>query len=173
MKFPCALFVTLSTSILLVACDANFLKSKEELCLNSERISFKDPTSLKLIANIGQRGFQASKDDAASFWIRYIAKNEYGANVAGNMACKKSEKGWMRDRELELSAIGKVEMHKTKEILAKVLEYGRAAKACKDLECKQTLKELFPQDWNNIANMKDEVEKSARAVVLESADDIN
>lgn len=87
--------------LFLTACDD--IKAKlhllpnqdEQECLNSERFNFKDPDVL-FVANLGSRGLEVKQD---RYWVRYKAKNSYGAYVQGNMACKKdaSTGKWVKD----------------------------------------------------------------------------
>jgi len=55
-------------------------------CLNSERLNFKDPDVL-FVANLGSRGLPEKE---GQYWVRYKAKNSYGAYLQGNMLCEKS-----------------------------------------------------------------------------------
>lgn len=93
----------------LSACDD--IKSKLHLmpnqdaqqCIDGERLKFKDPDVL-FVANLGDRGLEAKPDQ---YWVRYKAKNSYGAYLQGNMLCSKdkaSEK-WKRDTFGELTAV--------------------------------------------------------------------
>lgn len=65
----------------------------EQECLNSERLNFKDPDVI-FVANLGDRGWKLSPN---TYWVRYKAKNSYGAYLQGNMLCKKSGEKWVRD----------------------------------------------------------------------------
>ena len=57
----------------------------EQQCLNSERLNFKDPDVL-FVANLGSRGLSEKQ---GQYWVRYKAKNSYGAYLQGNMLCEK------------------------------------------------------------------------------------
>ena len=57
----------------------------EQQCLNSERLNFKDPDIL-FVANLGSRGLSEKE---GQYWVRYKAKNSYGAYLQGNMLCEK------------------------------------------------------------------------------------
>lgn len=70
------------TPFLLAACS-----DPSQQCLDSAKLSFKDPDSAKVVANLGKRG---STEEGAWFWIRYKAKNSYGAYVSSNMACNRA-----------------------------------------------------------------------------------
>lgn len=70
----------------------------EQECLNSERLNFKDPDVL-FVANLGDRGW---KLEPKTYWVRYKAKNSYGAYLQGNMLCKQSGGKWVRDTSNEL-----------------------------------------------------------------------
>lgn len=67
----------------------------EQECLNSERLNFKDPDVL-FVANLGDRGLGVKPDQ---YWVRYKAKNSYGAYGQGNMPCIKnaSTGKWVMD----------------------------------------------------------------------------
>ena len=71
----------------------------EQECLNSERLKFKDPDVL-FVANLGSRGLKSVPNQ---YWVRYKAKNSYGAYLQGNMICKldASTKKWVRDENAE------------------------------------------------------------------------
>lgn len=81
-----------------VGCDVSRLTHRAEWeCLESERLKFKDPDSIVFVANLGNRGLPKNEEQ---FWVRYKAKNSYGAYVQGNMLCHKSfdwRKKWVRD----------------------------------------------------------------------------
>lgn len=78
----------------------HFLQSKEMQCLQSVAMSFKDPTSLKVVKNLGDRRGNVDPVEG-KFWLFYAAKNGYGAYDTASMACGKTEKGWVRDTSLE------------------------------------------------------------------------
>lgn len=65
----------------------------EQACLDSEKLNFKDPDVL-FVANLGDRGWKLSPN---TYWVRYKAKNSYGAYLQGNMLCKKTGENWVRD----------------------------------------------------------------------------
>ncbi|MDQ1817463.1 hypothetical protein RBA41_29575 [Massilia sp. CCM 9210] len=65
----------------------------EQECLNSERLNFKDPDVL-FVANLGDRGWKKLKPN--TYWVRYKAKNSYGAYMQGNMLCEKVNGKWRR-----------------------------------------------------------------------------
>lgn len=70
----------------------------EQECLNSERLNFKDPDVL-FVANLGNRDWNLSPN---TYWVRYKAKNSYGAYMQGSMLCKlDSNKKWVRDVSTE------------------------------------------------------------------------
>lgn len=78
----------------------------EQQCLDSERLNFKDP-DVVFVANLGGRGLGVKSDQ---YWVRYKAKNSYGAYIQGNMFCKKSSetKLWERDPEDETHRVAQV-----------------------------------------------------------------
>ena len=94
--------VLLAVLVGVAACGSK--STPEEECLQSDRLSFKDPDSLKLVANLGDRG--ASPNGKGSFWLRYSATNSYGARTSANMACSLSVDGhWSRSESLESTAV--------------------------------------------------------------------
>ena len=82
----------------------HFLQSKEMQCLQSDALSFKDPTSLKVVKNLGSRRGKIESMDPDRFWLLYAAKNSYGAYGTASMACKNDSTGWVRDEHNELIA---------------------------------------------------------------------
>lgn len=75
-------------TVLLAGCESN-----EQECLNSERLKFKDP-DVVFVANLGNRGLALKENE---YWVRYKAKNSYGAYIQGNMLCEKNSQGkWVR-----------------------------------------------------------------------------
>lgn len=76
MKIQLALIFTLP---ILVACS-----SPEQVCLDSLRLELKDPDSAAVVANLGNRGLEL-KDGA--FFLRYKAKNSYGAYISSTTYC--------------------------------------------------------------------------------------
>ena len=81
----------------------HFLQSKEMQCLQSEAMSFKDPTSLKVVKNLGDRRGNVYPVDG-KFWLLYAAKNGYGAYGTASMACKETKEGWGRDEHAQWMA---------------------------------------------------------------------
>lgn len=55
-------------------------------CADSFKLSLKDPDSLVIVANLGVRG--VSENEGKGFWLRYKAKNAYGAFVSSNVYCR-------------------------------------------------------------------------------------
>lgn len=95
----------------------------EQECLNSERLNFKDPDVL-FVANLGDRGLGVKPDQ---YWVRYKAKNSYGAYVQGNMACKKniSTGKWEKDQMQTIL----VEMQVTDALMKRELDLRKAGPA--------------------------------------------
>lgn len=81
----------------------SLFESKEEQCLQSDRLAFKDPDSLKVVEILGNRG-QRNLENDDSFWLRYSATNSYGARESANMVCTKKEGKWIRDTSIERDA---------------------------------------------------------------------
>lgn len=75
-------------------------QSKEVACLQSDKLSFKDPDSIEFIKNIGERGKPEIQHET-TFWIRYKAKNSFGAYVSANMVCSNRYGEWIRDVHVE------------------------------------------------------------------------
>lgn len=100
---------TLLIACSLTACDVTKLSNWDEWkCLNSERLRFKDPDAVLFIANLGDR--QGGKLETNKFWIRYKAKNSYGAFIQANMACHRGAAGeWERDSFAEQIALIRTE----------------------------------------------------------------
>ena len=77
----------------------------EQECLNSERLNFKDPDVL-FVANLGDRGTKLRQNQ---YWVRYKAKNSYGAYIQGNMLCEKNpQQKWVQaktDQLLQLMTV--------------------------------------------------------------------
>ncbi len=55
--------------------------------MDSDRLNFKDP-DVVFVANLGTRGLSLNENQ---FWVRYKAKNSYGAYLQGNMLCGRNE----------------------------------------------------------------------------------
>lgn len=75
----------------------------EQQCLNSERLNFKDP-DVVFVANLGSRGLPEKQEQ---YWVRYKAKNSYGAYLQGNMLCEKVPTAgeWRRASHQELMMV--------------------------------------------------------------------
>ena len=126
-----AYFVAL-VAICVTSCSA--AKSPEEQCLLSDRLKFKDPDSLKVVANLGDRGIPS--DGKGSFWIRYSATNSYGARTSANMACQiGASGGWERSGYIEANAVATVYTKYLDKAAAVMEAKNREAKACKDSAC--------------------------------------
>jgi hypothetical protein len=84
----CALF----SFLFLIGCtQPDPIKKLETTCAESFKLSLKDPDSFSIVANLGIRG--VSEDEGKGFWIRYKAKNSYGAFVSSNAYCRISSDG--------------------------------------------------------------------------------
>ena len=82
----------------------SLVQSKEEQCLQSSRLEFKDPDSVKVVQNLGDRG-QEMLATIGGFWLRYSATNTYGGRISSNMACEKLEGKWVRSERMEKFAL--------------------------------------------------------------------
>lgn len=103
---PRLLLATLGvvTVVATTSCDTSKLTNRKEWeCLESERFNFKDPDSVKFVANLGTRG--EGYDPERNFWVRYMAKNGFGAYEQRNMKCWVFVGGWKRDAAGEALAV--------------------------------------------------------------------
>lgn len=66
------------------------LAGPEEACLDSLRLSLKDPDSAKVVSNLKSRGLDLPD---GAFFLRYKATNSYGAYVSSNTICSVSYSG--------------------------------------------------------------------------------
>lgn len=160
----------------LVGC--NLLQSKEESCLQSSRLEFKDPDSLAVVQNLGARG-QTDKTDENVFWLRYKAKNSYGAFVSGNMACVLDAGKWRRDTVTELFTRLHIEQKFYREYLDAQITAVKARSAetsrCKTVSCIQELRlkaEYYSQESSDsrIVIAKAKASEQASVLVFESLD---
>lgn len=151
---------------LLALTGCNMFQSKEEQCLQSTRLEFKDPGSLQVVQNLGSRGQPASTGEEF-FWLRYKGKNSYGAYLSKNMACEKREGKWVRDRTRELLAVMKATVDEMRA-------GNDAMEACKTRECFESLQpaygHLSPEELARRA--QEEAEKKAEALVFDSPDNL-
>lgn len=86
------------------SCDTSKLTNRKEWqCLESERFNFKDPDSVKFVANLGTRG--EGDDPERHFWVRYMAKNGFGAYEQRNMKCWDVVGAWKLDASGEALAV--------------------------------------------------------------------
>lgn len=115
-----------SALLLLCSCDTTKLTNRREWeCLNSEKLNFNDPTSVKFVANLGTRG-----EGGDYFWVRYMAKNSFGAYRQANMKCwNLLHDRWEEDRIEEKFAIDavkdKLKERDRKQMLAEYKKMGR------------------------------------------------
>jgi len=166
-------FIIALLAAALLGCDASIFESKEAQCLRSDSASFKDPTSAKVISNLGNRKFEASTPPESSFWVRYIAKNSFGANVSSNMACKKVASGWVRDGELEQRAFKAVLQREINALFVQVEAFSKAVSECKNKGCADEVKRNFPSMMMTQERLRKETEEKAKSIVLEDAQDID
>lgn len=123
------------------------IRSTEEQCLQSDRLIFNDPDSLAVVQNMGSRGQQTSPGEEF-FWLRYKAKNGYGAFVSANMACKKNVDKWERDKFRELIAIEDLSTDILEGFLEATKKVGQARqeamKICKSASCIREVQTRYP-----------------------------
>jgi len=96
--------------------------SDEQECLNSERLKFKDP-EVVFVANLGSRGLTPVENQ---YWVRYKAKNSFGAYLQGNMICTKrpGSQQWVRDEGAEYLAHLKIKLNLSEQ-QNKLLKEGK------------------------------------------------
>lgn len=124
----------------------------EQACLNSERFNFKDPDVL-FVANLGSRGLLEKPDQ---YWVRYKAKNSYGAYGQGNMLCKKDDTGkWIREKVGEYMTQMDVQIFLIKKINAAYTANDDAI-----------IKSMEGKDATDVTT------DEAREIVFTSADDL-
>ena len=98
------IITALAVAALLSGC-AKTQEQQAVACLQSDRLSFNDPDSIKVVASLGSRG--DSQPDI--FWIRYKVKNIAGAYVSLNMACRQGgEGGLRRDKAYESLKVAQI-----------------------------------------------------------------
>ena len=132
------LFLKLIIACLSLICTSCIQAVNEQACLLSDRLIFKDPDSIKVIANLGDRG--APSLTKGAFWIRYSAANSYGGRGSQNMACAKDTEGkWKRSRAVESEAFGRVYVYYLRQV-AKTMEAEVDAKRlCADQKCRDAI----------------------------------
>jgi len=130
----------------------------EQECLNSERFNFKDPDVL-FVANLGSRGLPPAVD---SYWVRYKAKNSYGAYVQGNMYCKKdpTTKKFVRHQFEELIQLVNVETYLLNRVTSDLGACNRKG------GCEPSVMARIDEDERSI-------KRNAEDVVLTSASDLS
>ena len=154
------------------------IQSKEESCLQSSRLEFKDPDSLAVVQNLGARG-RTDKTDENVFWLRYKAKNSYGAFVSGNMACVLDAGKWRRDTVTELFTRLHIENklygeHLDVQITA-IKSRSAETSRCKTFSCFQELRfraDYYSQESfdSREATAKAKASEQASILVFESLD---
>jgi hypothetical protein len=92
------------------------LDSPGEQCLESFRLTLKDPDSGKVISYSGNA-------------LTYSATNGYGARIQGRALCKKDGDKWMRDLHSELLATLELTARRLDEN-NKCLAAGKDARSC-------------------------------------------
>jgi hypothetical protein len=142
----------LATALIMTSvagCDINrFTNGDEWRCIDSERLNFKDPDSVIFIKNLGDR--KGHEKEEGKFWIRYKAKNSYGAFIQENMACHRNSDGkWERDHISENAALMAAELSFL-ESRHKLPREIRRKKPLSRLEIKNQAKELVYTSPNNI-----------------------
>lgn len=143
----------------LAACDQSRLTHyKEWQCLDSEKLNFVDPTSVRFVANLGSRGIDVA--GGRGMWVRYIAKNAFGANGQGNILCIETSKGWRR--------------HQLGERLA-VLHVSVTLLEIKKNEVEEELRkknEGLPWD-EEVFSKRPDFEREAKQIVFDGAGDLS
>jgi hypothetical protein len=158
------------------------VQSKEEDCLQSSRLTFKDPESGAVVKNLGNRG-QTNESGQVFFWLRYKAKNSYGAFVSANMACHIVDGQWKRDTFREVFAKEFIERRLYVKYLDNAIASTTARSAelenCKTLECRQAVRNkpeyaeiLVPTDDSRLATWRVNAGERALQLVEESLDNL-
>jgi len=162
MKILTAIFLA---CIGLVGC--NLFKSQEQLCLESTRLEFNDPDSIAVVQNLGDRGGGQTPDGPSKgFWLRYKAKNSYGAFVSKNMACKNLGDLWVRDSGREAGALMDANIKYLEDVERQVNADKKNIAACKNAECFE--KYRVEQLLNPVEKAFAEAERKAMALVYDS-----
>ena len=116
----------------------NLFATKEDDCLQSTRLSFNDPDSIKVVQNLGDRG-KKQWSNGEGFWLRYSVANDTGGRVSANVACEKIDGKWKRSRRLEDRAKGElflsfqIEALEVEERL--MAEFNAEREACTSRQC--------------------------------------
>ena len=122
-------------AILTALASCSLVQSKEDQCLQSARMEFKDPDSLVAVQNMGQRGPTSSKEEYF-FWLRYKAKNSYGGYTSANMACARVNGSWVRSRGVEDEARVAAKSGYLRESLQRLKEHNEGVRDCKTDQCR-------------------------------------
>lgn len=149
--------------------------SSERQCLDSVVLGFKDPDSAKVIKNLGKRGMS----NMNFFWLRYAAKNSYGAYVSQNMACHRVGDKWTRATDVESDLRQRIFLAKldwATKILEESNEARRACYAANGRNCGDAgKKKPWPSSVtpdNITAYVETEANAEADQLLFESLDDI-
>lgn len=152
------IFFAIGTAIFIAGCDdirekLHMLPNQDEQeCLNSERLNFKDPDVL-FVANLGSRGLETKVDQ---YWVRYKAKNSYGAYLQGNMLCMKKNEKWVRDTTSEF-----------------LLELQLEGDLLEKINAKIRSDPVFSKTYFESGLKPDEQGKKAKALLFESPDNLD
>lgn len=144
------------TSTLIVGCDLpEIFQSKENLCLKSEKFNFNDPDSVVFIANLGTRN-----SSTETFWVRYKAKNGYGAYKQANMACfKQSDGHYVRDKTTEFLAIQDVKIdyfkRRSKSYDESTLTHDGTVEKLSESELQDMAHKFVYESTSNLPQQKD------------------
>ena len=119
-------------------------QSKELQCLKSTRLEFKDPDSLTVVQNLGHRG-QVDNVGQKFFWLRYKAKNSYGAFTSSNMACTYENGAWVRDTAREVSSLRPMQIIYMGEVAEKLEAHNKKFAICKSQACQDERRDAVAQ----------------------------
>ena len=152
----------------------NILQSKEEQCLQSGRLDMKDPDSLKVVQNLGDRG-QASLQGVDGFWLRYSATNSYGGRLSSNMACEKLKGKWVRSERMEQIALENSQsqnlLTELRATTAKLNKSTADYRSCKTSACRAGMADEAgipdPTGERAIREAKKEADSSAKTAVYD------
>lgn len=171
---------------ILIGCDSSvaprFMQTKEMQCLQSAALTFKDPTSLKVVTNLGNRKY-IGDIPTDSFWIRYAAKNSYGAYGSANMLCSTAAgNGWTRDKSAEFNIVLKAQLHNSHLSRTRMNQRNAEVQSCKnnkyclaDTEKKYDDVESMFKSYRyfSVDEMMAKNQRIAEEQVLESLDDLS
>jgi hypothetical protein len=171
MRRSAIVLCSLVLSLFLAGC----FTSSERQCLDSVVLEFKDPDSAKVIKNLGKRGMS----NVNFFWLRYAAKNSYGAFVSQNMACHKVGEKWIRATEVESDLRQRIFLAKLDWATKIMTESSDAYRACIAANGRSCGGLLTKKPWptsvtseNITTYIESEAKTEADQLLFDSLDDV-